>query len=119
MNLGLGRSFRSIRRLHAANWLSAAKTRAAKVSLELKKADRKVKLYPATCLMSEIVLQMIWNRQRISLMACRIRGRELRLKMCVNCCSTRWTRFFGGSVSSEGWSVQWESVPPGQESEAP
>ena len=25
----------------------------------------------------------------------------------------------GGSVSSEGWSVQWESVPPGQESEAP
>ncbi len=27
--------------------------------------------------------------------------------------------FSGGSVSSKGWHVQWELVPPGQESEAP
>ena len=27
--------------------------------------------------------------------------------------------FSGGSVSSEGWHVQWESVPPGQKSGAP
>jgi len=28
-------------------------------------------------------------------------------------------RFLEGSVSRQGWHVQWESVPPGQESEAP
>ncbi len=27
--------------------------------------------------------------------------------------------FSDTSASSEGWHVQWESVPPGQESEAP
>jgi hypothetical protein len=36
---------------------------------------------------------------------------------CSNTMNERPHEFFGPSVFSQGWRVQWETVPPGEESE--